>query len=72
MIMANWQFPADARVCVRTHGTGRCSTDNWPHLGDKGVVIGRDLDGFVLVAWDKTGVSSYIPSGNDIAYLSRG
>ena len=67
----NYQFPVDARVCPRTWGTGRCSLVNLSHLGDKGVVVGKDCDGFVLVAYDKTGLESYLPSGNDIAYLNK-
>lgn len=67
----NRQFPLDARVQVRTWGTGHCSLVNMKHLGDKGVVIGSDSDGFVLVAYDKTGIESYLPSGNDIALLNR-
>ena len=67
----NRQFPVDSRVQPRTWGTGHCSLANMKHLGDKGCVIGSDLDGFVLVAYDKTGLESYLPSGNDIALLNR-
>ena len=67
----NRQFPIDSRVQVRTWSTGRCSLANLKHLGDKGCVIGSDSDGFVLVAYDRTGIESYLPSGNDIAFLSR-
>ena len=67
--MMNRQFPMDARVQPRTWGAGHASIENLCHLGDKGCVIGPDMDGFILVAYDHTGVESYMPSGNDLEYL---
>ena len=67
-MLMNRQFPIDARVCIRTYGTGRCNPEYAGFLGMKGVVAYNDQSG-VSVAWDNGSMSSHMPSGNDLRYV---